>query len=97
MIAQKKESAGFEALLDRLRRITTDGRWIPEIDGLRFVAIASVFLGHLAGQLGKLSHGIPIEQRYRWMEGILINFDRGVEIFFVISGLILAMPLHVNC
>ena len=27
-------------LFDRLRRITRDGQWIPEIDGLRFMAIA---------------------------------------------------------
>ena len=38
-------------LLDRIRRITRDGRWIPEIDGLRFVAIMSVLLFHLYGEL----------------------------------------------
>ena len=31
-------------LADRLRRVTRDGLWIPEVDGLRFVAIFSVLL-----------------------------------------------------
>jgi peptidoglycan/LPS O-acetylase OafA/YrhL len=32
--------------LHNLRRITRDGNYIPEIDGLRFVAIVSVVLYH---------------------------------------------------
>ena len=40
-------------LLDRIRRVTRDGRWIPEIDGLRFVAIMSVLLYHMLGELAE--------------------------------------------
>ena len=35
----------------RLRRITSSGAFIPEIDGLRFVAIMSVLFYHLRGYL----------------------------------------------
>jgi len=33
------------------KRITSSGSFIPEIDGLRFIAIASVVLFHLSGFL----------------------------------------------
>ncbi len=33
-----------------LRRITSGGGYIPEVDGLRFVAIASVLIYHTYGQ-----------------------------------------------
>jgi len=80
-------------LLNRLRRITRDGRWIPEVDGLRFVAIASVFLFHLSGEL-KIRSGriIPVESQYWILDRLVAHGDRGVRLFFVISGMILAMP-----
>jgi len=80
-------------LLDRLRRVTRDGRWIPEIDGLRFVAIGSVVLFHLRGELMVGSgRTIPVEPNYWWLDRLLANGDRGVSLFFVISGMILALP-----
>lgn len=80
-------------ILDKVRRITRDGRWIPEIDGLRFIAIISVVLFHLSGELGSRSGRlIPIEHRYYGLFYAIGNGDRGVRLFFVISGMILAMP-----
>ena len=80
-------------MLSRLRRVTRDGRWLAEIDGLRFVAISSVFLFHLSGELAHRSgRDIPLEPQYDWLGRLLGNGDRGVGIFFVISGLILALP-----
>lgn len=80
-------------LLDRIRRVTRDGRWIPEIDGLRFVAIASVFLFHLAGELQVRSgRVIPVEPRYAELFRLIGNGDRGVSLFFIISGFVLALP-----
>ncbi len=80
-------------LLDRLRRVTRDGLWIPEVDGLRFVAIGAVFLHHMLGELANRSGRIiPVEANYRWLEQLLANGNRGVSLFFVISGMILALP-----
>ena len=80
-------------ILDRIRRVTRDGRWIPEIDGLRFIAIMSVVLFHINGQLRvRAAMGLGMEPRYQWLTSALNNGDRGVELFFVISGMILAMP-----
>jgi peptidoglycan/LPS O-acetylase OafA/YrhL len=80
-------------MLSRLRRITSDGRWIPEVDGLRFLAISSVFLFHVMSELIKRSgHILPIEPNYWWLDRILSNGNRGVDLFFVISGMILALP-----
>ncbi len=52
-----------------------------------------MFLLHLAGELGARSGRIiPIEDRYSRLFYWIGNGDRGVELFFVISGMILAMP-----
>ena len=80
-------------LLNKLRRVTRDGRWIPEVDGLRFVAITSVVLFHLTGELATRSGAfIPIEPRYNLLFRLINNGDRGVAVFFVLSGFILALP-----
>lgn len=77
----------------RFRRVTRDGHWIPEIDGLRFVAIALVILFHLVGELdARNGKPIYVEPRYGWLHAGMANGDRGVGLFFVISGMILAMP-----
>ena len=70
---------------ESLKRITSGGEYMPEVDGLRFVAIVSVVLYHIfvQSQLDAIWHGVP---------GILEHFRRGVELFFVISGFILGLP-----
>jgi peptidoglycan/LPS O-acetylase OafA/YrhL len=80
-------------MIEKLKRITRDGRWIPEIDGLRFVAIGSVFLFHLNQVLENHSGGaLVIQHRYTWMVTGINNGFRGVRLFFVISGFILGLP-----
>jgi len=75
-----------------LRRITSGGSWIPEIDGLRFVAISSVVLYHIYAQiLVKSGHPVAVQARYAWLGTVAGNGDRGVRLFFVISGFILGM------
>jgi peptidoglycan/LPS O-acetylase OafA/YrhL len=76
-----------------LRRITSGSSWIPEIDGLRFIAIALVVLFHLGGEISAKS-SIPLIQQ-SWYSGLFAFFGRGtigVRIFFVISGFILGRP-----
>jgi len=70
-----------------LRRITSDGQFIPQVDGFRLLAISLVILDHIHGQIANQA-GIA------WPS--LLNFAdggrRGVEFFFVISGFILGLP-----
>jgi peptidoglycan/LPS O-acetylase OafA/YrhL len=76
-----------------LRRITSGSSWIPEIDGLRFIAIALVVLFHLASEIYSKS-GVPLIAQ-SWYTGLFAFFGRGdigVRIFFVISGFILGRP-----
>ncbi|GAC1427267.1 MAG: hypothetical protein NVSMB62_25040 [Acidobacteriaceae bacterium] len=71
----------------------SSGTWIPQIDGLRFMAIASVLLFHIYGQVQTRSeHLLSIAPRYHLIAYLAGNGDRGVLLFFVISGYILARP-----
>jgi peptidoglycan/LPS O-acetylase OafA/YrhL len=75
-----------------LRRITTSGNWIPEVDGLRFVAISATVLVHIIGETFFRSGHAFSDQ-----DGVLVRVlvdrgSRGVQLFFAISGFILAQP-----
>ena len=69
----------------QFRRITTQTRFIPQIDGLRFIAITSVVLFHIyaALEVGAVPALGPVNSDLA---------KRGVELFFAISGFILAVP-----
>jgi peptidoglycan/LPS O-acetylase OafA/YrhL len=81
-------------ILAAFRRVTSTGLLIPEIDGLRFVAILSVFVYHLAGDV--LRHADPAYaaavSHGDWFFQFTQKLDFGVPLFFVISGFILALP-----
>ncbi|HXD01600.1 MAG TPA: acyltransferase [Verrucomicrobiae bacterium] len=75
----------------RLSRITSGGNFIPEIDGLRFLAISSVLLFHASYALLHAYHwelGASAEA----VSNLFARGALGVELFFVISGFILAVP-----
>jgi peptidoglycan/LPS O-acetylase OafA/YrhL len=75
-----------------LRRITTHGNWIPEIDGLRFVAIVATILTHILGETSARSgYALPTPTQADVLE-IMVHGGRGVQVFFAISGFILAQP-----
>jgi peptidoglycan/LPS O-acetylase OafA/YrhL len=80
-------------VLRSLRRVTSSGRFIPAIDGLRFVAITSVVLYHLNDYLlAKTSAFSPVDAKHDFLERILACGGSGVKLFFVISGFILGLP-----
>ena len=76
------------------RRITSSGQFISEIDGLRFIAIFSVYIYHLAGDV--LRHSPPAYPQSlgssKWIFCITQILNVGVPLFFVISGFILSLP-----
>lgn len=89
-------SRGLRATWGRLslRRITTSGSYIAEIDGLRFVAILSVLLYHIGRMTEIYVHPYILPQS-KWLAffpGLLFHGNRGVSLFFVISGFILGLP-----
>jgi peptidoglycan/LPS O-acetylase OafA/YrhL len=71
------------------QRQTSSGRaFIPEIDGLRFIAIFSVVIFHINAQMLRY-----YPTRFSSALALLLSHgDRGVRLFFVISGFILALP-----
>jgi len=74
-------------------RITTSGNFIPEIDGLRFLAIFSVVCFHLIIFLTNkfpliLNNGLFVKN----IQHFFLHGHIGVPLFFVISGFILAVP-----
>ena len=75
-------------LINKFTRVTSTGYYLPEIDGLRFLAISWVFVYHLNDYLIKKypGNGTGIIQR------IFGNGHLGVELFFVISGFVLSLP-----
>lgn len=75
------------------RRITSNGNFIPEIDGLRFVAITSVVLFHLSGFISVRDlHIYQDHISYQPLTYFISHGHLGVPLFFVISGIILGMP-----
>jgi peptidoglycan/LPS O-acetylase OafA/YrhL/SAM-dependent methyltransferase len=78
-------------------RVTSSGFFLPQIDGLRFVAILAVFLFHLGIFVKAKS---PASPGAGWADALLGHVidkgDLGVQLFFVISGFILALPFAAH-
>ena len=79
----------IKCLVSKASRDTTSGQFIAEIDGLRFIAIFSVILFHLnwfiTSKTGR-SEGSD------YLTEFLSNGHIGVQLFFVISGFVIALP-----
>ncbi|GAA1389987.1 acyltransferase [Luteococcus peritonei] len=84
-------ASGGKSLFSAFRRVVANGRFIPEIDGLRFGAIGSVVAFHVA---------VNLATKYpeTWaMPDDVVGYTLGtgafgVQLFFVISGMVLALP-----
>jgi peptidoglycan/LPS O-acetylase OafA/YrhL len=87
-----------DRILRSLSRETSSGRFIPEMDGLRFVAIAMVILYHLNGYLMAKTSFYERGQMTQpdWLCRSALVGLHGVELFFVISGFILALPFAAH-
>jgi peptidoglycan/LPS O-acetylase OafA/YrhL len=72
-----------------LRRIVFSDRFIPEVDGFRFIAILVVVISHIYVQYGPLPAGGVFEHIFH---RAFVDGKRGVYLFFTISGFILALP-----
>lgn len=83
----------------KLSRKTNYIHFIPEIDGLRFFAIATVVIFHLNTAFSR-EVGLTVERSIELLGGknafslggILIRLDLVVKVFFAITGFILALP-----
>lgn len=88
MIERIKEI--LKSLPGSLSRITSGSVIIPEIDGLRFLAIAPVVLQHFSERIIKAYP--PATDAGNAIARLLSHGHIGVYIFFAISGFILALP-----
>jgi peptidoglycan/LPS O-acetylase OafA/YrhL len=80
------------SLLEKLSRVTSSQKFIPEVDGLRFIAIFTVVLYHLRTSV--LRFGDFNEELFKsdLFFTLLSNGGLGVNVFFTISGFILGLP-----
>lgn len=82
-----------DKVLPHLSRRTTSGQFIAEIDGLRFASIALVVLFHLSGYtVGKSAAVHFPNPADNLVARIAATGHYGVQLFFVISGFVLALP-----
>lgn len=91
------EPSAYDRMVDRLARVTTSGRRIRELDGLRFIAIITVFVQHAMQEAVKHWSAAPATPpRWDLPARLVDDWRIGVQLFFVISGFILAMPFAVQ-
>jgi peptidoglycan/LPS O-acetylase OafA/YrhL len=91
--APREQERRWPDWLKHLRRRTTTGRFIAEVDGLRFVAIALVVLFHVHDYL-TTKFRIPAGSAANedWLDRFAATGHYGVHLFFIISGFVLALP-----
>jgi peptidoglycan/LPS O-acetylase OafA/YrhL len=84
-------------VLARFQRVTSSGAFISEIDGLRFIAIGTVVLFHCAAGLAVKAPGVFTDPGSGSLVGAIARYGyHGVELFFIISGFILAYPFALH-
>lgn len=87
--------SSLQTFSDKFRRITYSGRYMPEIDGLRFIAIFLVVcLAHLGSYVQDAVLALPAQSNY--LHRFLLEGTYGVSLFFIISGFILSLPFAEN-
>ena len=89
----KTQPSLADVVIRRFRRVTSSTTFVPQIDGLRCLAITTVFLYHVRGFLGAKSH-LVFTPRLEddWLGRLTLSGNFGVSLFFTLSGFILALP-----
>lgn len=92
----------FNWLAEKLSRVTSTGELVPEIDGLRFIAIGIVVMHHsmsillpASGRAHRLytpAEWFAAAHQYSRLVYLSYCGHFGVNLFFAISGFILALP-----
>jgi peptidoglycan/LPS O-acetylase OafA/YrhL len=80
----------FSDLPRRLGRVTSGGAYVPQIDGLRFLAILPVLFFHAGLRVARISPDPTVNEAL--MSAWLPTGGVGVSLFFFISGYIIAYP-----
>jgi peptidoglycan/LPS O-acetylase OafA/YrhL len=86
----------FRTFIAQFARVTSGGRFIPMVDGLRFIAIGLVVLFHSAGLVATKSNVSPTSPAARIFADLCAHGHYGVHLFFGISGFILALPFATH-
>ncbi len=83
----------WQSLIERGRRVTSSGSFIPEIDGFRFIAVVWVLAYHISVEVVKHAPAqMAAQADGSWLLAWLRTMNFGVQLFFVISGFILSYP-----
>lgn len=78
----------------RLGRMTSSGAYVPQIDGLRFLAILPVLFFHAGLRAARITPDPTLNETL--MSAWLPMGGVGVSLFFFISGYIIAYPFLSN-
>ena len=90
MVSPEKTSRLFA----RFQRITSGGAYVAEIDGLRFIAILAVFFFHI-GRMTEIHlhvYEAPANPLLAFVGTAIFHGERGVAVFFAVSGFVLGIP-----
>jgi peptidoglycan/LPS O-acetylase OafA/YrhL len=86
-------------LIARFSRVTRSGEIIREVDGLRFIAISTVVFHHILANVVQSCYRVQIPpegwqglKQTHYLAWVLSPTWFGVQLFFVISGFVLALP-----
>ncbi len=90
----------------RVCRVTSSGAVIPELDGIRSLALLAILMHHIMASylvqsetFGKvaLPRDWDLVAGRHWLIGFTLHLSFAVRVFFTLSGFILALPFARRC